>query len=382
MLLAVLVALGGCSGQKKTEDDKKHPPRRDQPAIEAARRDLIREEQTREKDETLTPAPVLFVNGEPLTVEDVLKWVRPELARMKKELGPDEYKVKMIELLRSEVRALAERRVLSQEAEKKMGEQMSARIEQFVDGRIRDIINEQHGGRESRYREWLRERGITPEEDRARIRRELLVVAYLQRTVGPRVAEPTRREIESFHQEYTADAQKNRKRHLELIDIPYGDHDATGREVSVAVPLEDARRRAERALDKLRSGEAFGDVAREYSEGMNAASGGDWGWIKAEGLKARWQPAADALFQLEEGAVSDIVQTPDTLFIVRCAGIEEAETPSFEEMQPKLIATFKQQQFEVLTRELVRELFDRADVKPRNPARFLMAVVAAAEDES
>lgn len=379
-VLAAVVGLAGCTGKKAAEDEKTHAPRRDQPVIDAARRELQREEQAPAgPDDALVPAPVLFVNGDPITVEDVMKWVRPDLAQMKKDLPPDEYHAKMIELLRAEVRAQAERRVLSQEAEKRMGEQMTERIEQFVDGRIRDIVNEQHGGREARYRDWLRDRGISPEEDRDRIRRELLVVAFLQRTVGPRVAEPTRRELEAFHADYIADALKNRKRRMELIDIPYGPRDATGREVSVPVAEADARARAERALGRLREGADFGEVAREYSEGINAASGGDWGWVKTEGMRARWQPAVDGLFQLEAGAVSDVIQTPDAFFIVRCGEIEPVETPSFEEIQPKLIASFKQQQFEVLAREVVRDLFDKADVRPENPARFLLAVVNAAE---
>jgi len=377
-----LCVVAGCSGKKDAAKDEgpKRPPRKDQPVIDAARREISLGNEENAGDEELTPAQVLFINGDAITVNEILKWVRPQLAAMRKELPPEEYQVKMADLLRAEVRAQAERRVLSQEAQKDMPAGMSERLEQFVDGRIRDIVNEQHGGRESRYREWLRERDITPEEDRERIRRELVVVAYLQRTVGPRVVEPTRREIERFHTEYISTQQKERKRRLLLIDIPHGRTDATGREVSVPVDPADARVRAERALAKLREGADFAEVAKTYSEGINASAGGDWGWVKVDGLRPRWQPAVDALFRLNSGATSEIIETEQALFIVRCGGIEELPIPSFEELQPKLIAAFKQQQYEVMTRELVGDLFSRADVRPSNPGRFLLAVLNAAND--
>jgi hypothetical protein len=354
-------------------------PRRDQAVIEAARRDLLREENLSLDEDKLTPAPVLFVNGDAITVEDILKWSRPKLSQLAKEAPPEELRGQRIELLRAEVRARAERQVLSQEARVKLGAQGLERLEAFVDGRIREIVNQDHGGRESRYREWLATQGITPEEDRDRILREMLVVAYLQRTIGPKVTEPTRREIQRFHDEYVATQEAQRKRRMGLIDIPHGDRDVTGRRMSPRVSLSDARGRAREALSRLRAGEEFANVAARYSQGINAPEGGDWGWVTREGVRPRWQPAVDRLYAMAEGAVSEILQTDDALFIVHCAEIEPIDIPSFEELQPKLIEAFKQQQYEMLTRERVSELFAKADVRPENPGRFLLAVVNAAE---
>lgn len=380
--LVLLMLFPACASKEepiKTDTVRAHASREDRAAIESARLEMLREEERPGDPDDPSPVPVMFVNGEALTVEDVLKWVRPALNEMRAELSPEEYQAKMLELLRAEVRAQAERTVISQEAQKRMGAPVVERLDAFVDGRIRDIVNQEHGGRESRYREWLQQRGITLEEDRERIRREMLVVAYLQRTIGPKVAEPTRRELQRFHEEYTASTLEKRKRKMSLIDIPYGDRDATGRKVTAPVPLEDARRRADRALAKIRAGEDFAAVARDYSEGVNAPSGGDWGWMTRDGVKPRWKPAVEELYKLEPGQTSSVIQTDETLFIVRCAEIEPVELPSFEAMQPRLVESFKQQQFEVLTRELVRELFDAAEVRPRNPGRFLLAVVEAAQ---
>ncbi|MCB9849985.1 MAG: peptidylprolyl isomerase [Phycisphaerales bacterium] len=370
----------GCKGPEKKEDKNATvtPPQK-RKVIEAARRDMLREEREPAAVDDTEPVEVLFVNDDAITVDDILKWARPKLDELRKEVSADEYQSRMIELLRAEIRAQAERRLISQVARKDIGDQMNERLEQFVDGRIRDIVNSDHGGRESRYRDWLRERGITPEEDRERIKREMIVVGYLQRMVGPKVAEPTRREIERFHQDYIASQQEKQKRRMLLIDIPYGDTDAAGERLSPPITLSAARNRAEQAMTKLRAGDDFSTVAAQYSQGINGYNGGDWGWVTREGVRPRWEKAVDELYRLGENQYSDIIQTDDALFIVDCAEIEHLDVPSFEELQPKLIEAFKQQQYELLARELVGELFAKADVRPENPGRFLRAVVEAAQ---
>lgn len=355
-----------------------HPPAAlEKETIERARQAAMLEEQ-QPPDDDLSPVGVLFVNGEALTVEDVLKWIRPDLRELAGKLGPKEYAAKLIERAQAEIRSRAEGMLLQQVAERQLKDQERQRLEQFVDGRIREIVNTEHGGRQTRYEEWLSERGLTPADDRARIRREMLIVAHLQRTIGNKVAEPTRRELEQYYSEYASETAARRQRHMLLIDVPIGDTDATGRSVTAPVPPEFGRTKAARALARIRAGEPFAAVAREYSEGIQSSSGGDWGWVTRDGVKPRWQPAVDALYRLEEGEVSDIVESEEACFIVCCADIEDVEVQSFADIQPELVERYKNRQFDALARTLVRELYQNARIRPENPARFLRAVVEAA----
>ena len=76
---------------------------------------------------------------------------------------------------------------------------------------------------------------------------------------------------------------------------------------SVTRTPEEAQVRAAEALGKARSGRDFGELAAEYSDGPTRVKGGDLGTFPRGG---RMGPAFDAaVFGLEVGAISDIVET-------------------------------------------------------------------------
>jgi parvulin-like peptidyl-prolyl isomerase len=79
-------------------------------------------------------------------------------------------------------------------------------------------------------------------------------------------------------------------------------------------------------LDRVRAGESFEELARSYSQdGGSAASGGNLGeFIRGDMVR----PFEDAAFALGAGEVSDIVETPFGLHIIR---VDERMSPSFEE---------------------------------------------------
>ena len=82
---------------------------------------------------------------------------------------------------------------------------------------------------------------------------------------------------------------------------------------------------------KLDDGESFGDLAREYSEDPGSAEqGGDLGWISAGEMV---KPFEDALFGMDKGEVSDVVETQFGLHLIRLDDIRTPEVKSFAEMR-------------------------------------------------
>ena len=90
------------------------------------------------------------------------------------------------------------------------------------------------------------------------------------------------------------------------------------------------RKRAEEALKKIRDGEKFSEVAKQYSEDVSASTGGDLGFLERGKMVAAFQ---DAVFKLRPGEVSGIVETSYGLHIIRLQEVRPGRTKLYREVK-------------------------------------------------
>ena len=130
------------------------------------------------------------------------------------------------------------------------------------------------------------------------------------------------------------------RRRMSLIDVRLtnllGENVTTPSREEQRVAKENARSIIQTAQSELASGVAFADVARRHSHGLHAEDGGSWGWVSPDGVRERFKSAVDELYRLEEGQVSDPIETPDGFLLVFCDGIDPGFEPTFEAIQPEL----------------------------------------------
>ena len=69
-----------------------------------------------------------------------------------------------------------------------------------------------------------------------------------------------------------------------------------------------------RILQRLKTGEDFGAVAREVSKGPSAADGGDLGWLRRGTIQKALE---DAAFALKDGQLSGLVRAGPGLHVVK-----------------------------------------------------------------
>jgi parvulin-like peptidyl-prolyl isomerase len=160
---------------------------------------------------------------------------------------------------------------------------------------------------------------------------------------------------------------------------------------STAEDRAEARQQAEEALAALEEGAPLADLVDEYSP-ATAASDGDLGYGTLEDVRGIDPTWADALFALEEGGVTDIVETEEgDVFI----GVVTAIAP--EERDPGFLTAVKEQVGEEVHRRnvereaLAAKLEDRitadtvaAEYEQVKLAEILIAgntLVAPEEDE-
>ncbi len=326
----------------------------------------------------LTPVTVMFLNGEAITADEVLRPIRPALERRAQSMPVRSYQMFLVEAASARIRAVARDRLLYQEASKGIGDDEWEHVDKFVDQRIRDIINADYQGRQTRYEKALAEQGLSLEEGREQVRRMLVVQRYLYQTVRPRVTHPTRAQLWQHFQKKKAEMVKPPRREMYLIEItrnaPLDIVPAEGgdtRPVDAATAIAMARAELDRHVP-------FADVARKFSTGIHAAEGGYWGFVHRDSLRERFQPAVDALFELPAGESSDVLEGPDAFFIVKCGAIDPGAEADFAAMQPQLMESYRDDQFDREVDELVAKLREKAVIEPDNLARFLRGVVEAA----
>ncbi|KYG05177.1 foldase [Sorangium cellulosum] len=75
-----------------------------------------------------------------------------------------------------------------------------------------------------------------------------------------------------------------------------------------------AKARIEAAVQRLKKGESFADVARGASDDPSAARGGDLGCVTKGRLS---KPVEDKLFAMKAGEVSDIIETEDGFHVIK-----------------------------------------------------------------
>jgi parvulin-like peptidyl-prolyl isomerase len=119
-------------------------------------------------------------------------------------------------------------------------------------------------------------------------------------------------------------------RHLWLIEVEPAISE--GELEPTAAQISEARTKAEDALDEIRAGKAWEDVAKTVStDTTTREQGGDLGWVRKDDRSFE-EPFLEAAFELEADATTDVIEGEDGIFrIGRATEIaEETVDPLFQ----------------------------------------------------
>lgn len=115
---------------------------------------------------------------------------------------------------------------------------------------------------------------------------------------------------------------------------------------------------AEAVLARIEKGDGFEALAKEYSDDGSAAKGGDLGWFTRGKMV---KPFEDAAFSLDEGEISNIVQTKFGLHIIRLEKRKQGRMLSFEEVAEKIKEELKDEYKKKKLRSWFKETTDPID---------------------
>jgi peptidyl-prolyl cis-trans isomerase SurA len=241
-----------------------------------------------------------IVEDKVITVDDVRREIAPLLPQLQREARNEtEFNQKLEQLQDDVIQNLIDRVLIVKDFRKDDKKHIP---ESFVDNRIAEIQSEQFDNDRSKFLAYLRSRGTTARDYRKEVEDDI-IYQYMrqQQRKSQSLVSPVR--IEQFYKENKDRFYQEDSVDLRLIQFTrtHGETDA------------ELRAKADEVLGRLKAGDKFGDLAKEYSQDSRRAKGGDWGWQKRSDLKPEF---SGPLFSLKKGEVSDPILLPEGCFLL------------------------------------------------------------------
>ena len=172
----------------------------------------------------------------------------------------------------------------------------------------------------------LQTEGFTPDSYREHVARMLAAKKYLD-GIRAAVATVSDDELETYYRDNERRLtlpEQVRVRHILLTWKPLGKQDDRAAIREQMVPI----------LERARAGEDFAALAREYSDDYaTAENGGDTGVFHRGQMAPTFEAAA---FALQPGEISDPVETPFGMHIIRLEERQEARLLPLDEIREQL----------------------------------------------
>jgi len=154
----------------------------------------------------------------------------------------------------------------------------------------------------------LATRGLSGDDMKAALRRELLADKVVEREVTSKVA-VSDQEITDYYNANRAqfNLAEPAYRIAQIVVTPVREAELNNRQQDDAVTPEAAARKAAMLMERLKGGAPFSQVAMDYSEdAQSAPNGGDLGFVPLSALKQAPPPLRDAALKSQPGMVSQV----------------------------------------------------------------------------
>ncbi|MFQ5925889.1 MAG: peptidylprolyl isomerase [Terriglobia bacterium] len=193
--------------------------------------------------------------------------------------------------------------------------------------------------------------GVSFEDFRNRIRNNVLTNQVIQRMVSGRVL-INRDEVVGYYETHKEELQRPESYHLREILVSTEKRSDT-----------EARARAQEVLDKIRHGEKFDELAKQYSDAPTAAAGGELGEFEQGQLAPEIEAAVSKLL---DGAVSDVLLTRHGYLLLQLVEHIPAGVAPLEKVEDQIRELLFMQKVQPTMRNALSELRKQAfiDVKP------------------
>ena len=222
------------------------------------------------------------------------------------------------------------------------GEELGVNVEAQVLRQRDEIMRRNEIDTTDDFDAWVLERTGEPVEDLMdRMRENYLSQAVIGQEVSRRVV-VTREEIEAYYEEHKEEYVRSEGVRLsQILFTLEGDEEAK-------------RKQAEEVMARVQRGEPFAEMARRFSEDAATKElGGDIGIYRRGMLR---EEIEEAVFDKRQGQISDLIEVPNGLLILRVDQNFREGLAELEEVAEEIRATISGPRFQPEIRGYLAEL--------------------------
>lgn len=285
---------------------------------------------------------VAIVNDKIITNFDVLRRTAIALQEAKEKFDSAELEKKRQEFYNDAIEELIDREILVQTAQSallkdeiKMDE-IEKDLESFIKGAAEEV------GSLSKFYEIVTEQGLDPLEKKRELRDDLMVEKILKENVYKKISVRPK-EVKDYYNSHLEEFHRERQASFREILIKFSESENQ----------ESAKSAAEGLLNKLTKGEDFSELAKQYSHGSHAESGGLWPPEEVNDVRKEMR---DIVFSLKKGDLSGLIESPIGYHIIKCEENTQESYLTFQEAQEEINQKLFRAKFSEKKREYIEEL--------------------------
>jgi peptidyl-prolyl cis-trans isomerase C len=297
-----------------------------------------------EKGKT-TPSPVATVNGSPIPGADFdteLDQLKMRYLQQGRQLGDEE-----IEKFKESILGiLINRELLYQESqrqgitvdENKVSEQLMSAKKRFPS--------------EAEFKKTMEEMNLTEADIKFQITRAMAIRDLVEKdiTKNINISDEETKAYYDKNPEAFKQTEEVKASHI-LIKVD-ADADASKKAM--------AREKIEKVQAKLKNGEDFSTLAKEYSEGPSNVKGGDLGYFKRGQMV---KPFEETAFNLQPNEISGVVETQFGYHLIKIYDKKPEGTITYKDAKDKISQYLKQEKGKAEIRKYIDKLKEKAEIK-------------------
>jgi parvulin-like peptidyl-prolyl isomerase len=225
--------------------------------------------------------------------------------------------------------------------------------ESYIDEQIERRIQRDFSGDRTKMMKTLQAEGVTYEKFRQQQRERMILSALEEKNVQREILISPHK-IETYYlahkDEYKVDEQV--KLRTIVLNTPSPER------------VEAEKKKADEIIRSIKGGASFAEMANVYSH--NKTEGGDRGWYKkysADGALVLRKELAEVAFSLKPGEVSNVVETPEALYLLMVDDRRPAHVKTLSEVHELIESELQRQERSRLLKQWIERLKKKTFVR-------------------